>query len=172
METLINGHQGSSEQGRESRMGEQDARAEEQRNEREAAKALAQVPRSIKLQAQAAMHNAINRGELVRPKHCSRCGTDAMSIHGHHRSYEPHMWLLVEWLCARCHRRAHRQATPVIRKVGEVHCRFCKQVTHICPGTSAAMSALAAKRQSRKGNPRVLEALAKARAAKQPRKER
>lgn len=48
-----------------------------------------------------------------------------------------------------------------------MRCQFCHQDTgHHCPEMAAAMEGMRGKRKSRKGNPRVLEALAKARAAK------
>lgn len=53
-----------------------------------------------------------------------------------------------------------------------MRCRFCHQETgHHCAEVSAAMSALAAKRQSRKGNLKVQAALVKARAAAKAKRE-
>lgn len=47
---------------------------------------------------------AIDNGELVRPKKCSKC-KQAKKVYGHHEDYsEP---LKVVWLCATCHNLAH-----------------------------------------------------------------
>ena len=54
-----------------------------------------------------------------------------------------------------------------------MRCQFCHQDTgHHCPEMVARMIGMRGKRKSRKGNPRVLEALAKARAAKGKKEEK
>lgn len=61
--------------------------------------------------ARRAVREALLRGTLVRPSHCTECGS-AGPIQGHHwRGYDPAEWLNVKWLCTRCHRVAHR---PVV----------------------------------------------------------
>ena len=54
-----------------------------------------------------AVRTAIDRGDLVRPKRCSKCGRapkarGRAAIHAHHHDYRKP--LAVEWLCAKCHR--------------------------------------------------------------------
>lgn len=60
-----------------------------------------------RFQAREAVNRAVSTGRLVKPTKCSECGKDAPT-QGHHVSYERNKWLDVIWLCARCHRKAHR----------------------------------------------------------------
>lgn len=53
-----------------------------------------------------AVRKAINKKELVREP-CFICGAEAQA---HHSSYDVAMWLVVTWLCPRCHGLAHREA--------------------------------------------------------------
>ena len=53
---------------------------------------------------------AIERGDLIRPTLCHKCGDNAgvasdgrSKIHAHHHDYSKP--LDVEWLCAKCHRK-------------------------------------------------------------------
>lgn len=51
--------------------------------------------------------NAVKRGDMVKPKFCSRCGKHDKSrnIHAHHHDYSRP--LDVEWICAKCHYDEH-----------------------------------------------------------------
>lgn len=49
---------------------------------------------------------ALAKGLLVRPDACSKCGK-VCRVHGHHADYNKP--LDVEWLCAGCHSRRHRE---------------------------------------------------------------
>jgi hypothetical protein len=63
---------------------------------------------SLQVRANAAVHRAIKRGELVRGP-CEVCGaTD--KVHAHHESYEPEAFLDVRWLCWEHHLRRHGHA--------------------------------------------------------------
>jgi hypothetical protein len=58
--------------------------------------------------AHRAVLNAICRGDLTRPKNCSRCGAVGR-IHGHHEDYgKP---LEVIWLCNACHLDVHERSS-------------------------------------------------------------
>ena len=57
-----------------------------------------------KYQAGLLVTNAIKRGNLVRPAHCSNCGRGC-TPHGHHADYDKP--LEVEWLCHQCHLARH-----------------------------------------------------------------
>ena len=57
---------------------------------------------SFKHRAQAKLRYAVKRGYLRRLP-CERCGSP--KSHGHHTDYSKP--LVVKWLCARCHARAH-----------------------------------------------------------------
>lgn len=52
------------------------------------------------------VERAIRAGHLTRPDACPRCGTDRSPVHAHHEDYSRP--LDVQWLCARCHGRLHR----------------------------------------------------------------
>lgn len=65
--------------------------------------------------AQNAVKWALKKGELTRPESCEKCGDkpspgkDGRSrIQGHHESYERSKWLDVVWLCAKCHKKTHK----------------------------------------------------------------
>jgi ribosomal protein S27AE len=44
---------------------------------------------------------AVGTGRIIRPKRCSRCGSDVGVIEGHHEDYN--FLFAVEWLCRQCH---------------------------------------------------------------------
>ncbi len=83
------------------------------RRHREACVAKIKASDPAKAAAHRAVAEAINRGALVRPKSCSRCGREPMprinSKSGsgieahHHRGYAPAQWLDVLWVCKPCH---------------------------------------------------------------------
>lgn len=52
------------------------------------------------------VHRAVERGVLVRPTSCEKCGR-AVSLHAHHEDYTKP--LDVQWLCRSCHLRRHSQ---------------------------------------------------------------
>jgi hypothetical protein len=54
------------------------------------------------IRATQAVREALQRGDLMRPSTCSRCGK-VCRPEAHHRSYEPEGLLDVEWLCRECH---------------------------------------------------------------------
>ena len=64
--------------------------------------------------AQNKLEKAIERGDVVRPAACSRCGAadtpmrdGRTSIQAHHPDYEQPLEVL--WLCQRCHHEQHRK---------------------------------------------------------------
>ncbi len=61
--------------------------------------------------AQRYVQQAVRRGRLRKPTACEGCAASlpASQIHGHHESYERDQWLVVQWLCAKCHGLAHRK---------------------------------------------------------------
>lgn len=65
---------------------------------------LARARRRDKMRARHVLHAAEDRGEVLRPDSCSRCGVEAR-IEAHHPDYSRP--LDVEWLCVECHRIAH-----------------------------------------------------------------
>lgn len=67
-------------------------------------------PTTVMAPVQRNAHNtvlrAIQRGDITRPDNCPRCRRADSPIQGHHADYAKP--LDVEWLCARCHGREHR----------------------------------------------------------------
>lgn len=64
--------------------------------------------------AQNKLEQALKRGDVQRPSHCSRCGTidrpfkdGRSSIQAHHEDYEKP--LEVVWVCQKCHHQIHRE---------------------------------------------------------------
>lgn len=57
-----------------------------------------------KWRARYEVSKAIKSGKLIRPKECSKCQKKCKPM-GHHRDYESP--LNVEWLCSKCHAKAH-----------------------------------------------------------------
>ena len=53
-----------------------------------------------------AVEYEIEAGGMVRPEACSRCG-NLGPVDGHHPSYEKSQWLVVIWLCKKCHASEH-----------------------------------------------------------------
>lgn len=57
--------------------------------------------------AQALVFRAIQRGDLIRPSSCERCGKSGVMIEAAHYNYdEP---LRIAWLCRGCHKRWDRE---------------------------------------------------------------
>jgi hypothetical protein len=67
-----------------------------------------------KLRARVAVASAIKRGTLIRMP-CEKCGNDKSQAH--HEDYSRP--LEIQWLCPRCHGRAHRP----------LHCKRGHQMT-------------------------------------------
>lgn len=62
------------------------------------------------------VREAIKQGLLTRPTTCERCGVVG-PVEASHASYERDQWLVVRWLCRRCHRQEDA-AQPKTRKEG------------------------------------------------------
>lgn len=67
-----------------------------------------------KIQAQKAVKNASRSGKLIRPEYCEMCG-DPGRIEGHHDSYDPDRWLVVTWLCRKCHAFLHARQDELLQ---------------------------------------------------------
>lgn len=52
--------------------------------------------------AQQRVHDALNRGEIKKPRRCSKCGKEG-KVEASHNSYTDR--LNVTWLCVSCHRK-------------------------------------------------------------------
>lgn len=65
---------------------------------------LSRLGRREQMRARRIFHSAEERGEVVRPDTCSRCG-ERTRIEAHHADYSKP--LEVEWLCFPCHRSLH-----------------------------------------------------------------
>lgn len=59
-----------------------------------------------KQKARNAVNGAIRSGLLFRPNHCEMCGIEC-TPQGHHDSYDKDRWLIVVWLCRKCHCYIH-----------------------------------------------------------------
>lgn len=64
--------------------------------------------------AHSAVQVALQRGELVKPIACQRCGSQSRLV-GHHGDYSKP--LDVEWLCGACHRAWHRENSALNREM-------------------------------------------------------
>jgi hypothetical protein len=60
-----------------------------------------------KRKAVSLLRSRVRSGKVSSSSVCECCGSDK-NINGHHSSYSEDMWLLVTWLCARCHHRLHK----------------------------------------------------------------
>lgn len=72
------------------------------------------------VRAARAVREALQRGDLVRPSTCSRCGK-VCKPEAHHHSYEPEDLLDVEWLCRECHQSVQvywRRLAHIAKSVG------------------------------------------------------
>jgi ribosomal protein S27AE len=67
------------------------------------------VSDTTKERARAAVSKAIDAGDMVRPKKCSRCGKRRKQIVAHHDDYNKP--LVIRWLCRKCHSAVHRLDT-------------------------------------------------------------
>ncbi len=61
----------------------------------------------LKYSAKVKFRNSLRDGKIVKGYNCEYCGSSE-NIHGHHSSYSEDMWLLVTWLCVKCHNRLHK----------------------------------------------------------------
>ena len=69
----------------------------------------------LKYEANLEFLRALHAGEICRPDTCQICGSEGSStgskaVSGHHTDYARP--LDVQWLCVRCHKRAHHTAAP------------------------------------------------------------
>ena len=58
---------------------------------------------------------AVEKGILIRPVHCEKCGTADSKINGHHADYNKP--LEVDWLCSKCHFDWHEKNVPIELKI-------------------------------------------------------
>lgn len=89
-----------------------------------------------------AVRDAIRKGDLVRPRTCSACGTYSALIQGHHDDYSKP--LEVRWLCPSCHHHADEARDGALADPGPVQLvpRILIGIALIeCPGCSAEMRA-------------------------------
>lgn len=56
--------------------------------------------------ARNAVYEALKKGILIRPNHCTNCEKPCKP-EGHHETYEEGKYLEVVWLCKKCHRKRH-----------------------------------------------------------------
>lgn len=90
---------------------------------------MSYVPRAVREVAHNAVAHALRTGRLVRPSTCSRCGRRCKPD-AHHADYRKP--LDVEWLCRRCHNRAHENRADNGRHAfGRRRCRHCEQTVYI-----------------------------------------
>jgi len=61
-----------------------------------------------KNRAHKAVQIAIERGEIVKPSTCSKCGEPHKNIQGHHEDYSKPLDVI--WLCPPCHGELHRDS--------------------------------------------------------------
>ena len=100
-----------------------------------------QLSKDAKEAARKMYRAALNRGEIVRPKACQRCGCPCRPD-GHHTDYSRP--LDVEWLCKPCHREEHPRGTPGAG--GRPRTRQQPSVvvtTRLEPSVAAALASLA-----------------------------
>jgi hypothetical protein len=60
--------------------------------------------------ARDAVAKSVNRGVLIKPEKCEKCGKtpSRRGLHFHHtEGYEQNKWLVGAWLCNSCHREEH-----------------------------------------------------------------
>ena len=57
------------------------------------------------------LNRAIEKGTIIKPDRCSKCGKTAQKINGHHEDYDKPYEVI--WLCDQCHNARHRE----IRKI-------------------------------------------------------
>ena len=78
--------------------------------------------------AHTAVLQALRHGQLIKPEVCEHCGKRRRVIQGHHYlGYEPEHWLDVQWLCTKCHGKAHR---AVVGPESQLTLRFPKDFHH------------------------------------------
>ena len=68
-----------------------------------------------KTKARYELNLAIARGDIIKPKECSKCERIDLRIEGHHESY--YKPLDVTWLCSECHADRHRLGVVEFEKV-------------------------------------------------------
>lgn len=70
--------------------------------------------KDARLKANAILRQAVNRGEIVRPGKCEKCGRrpHMTVLNGHHPDYSKP--LDVQWLCDSCHGIVHEVEDTVV----------------------------------------------------------
>jgi len=61
----------------------------------------------FKIKAQTAVHEAVKRGDILKPRRCETCGAVDQKMNAHHHDYSKP--LAVTWICDPCHRFIHRK---------------------------------------------------------------
>jgi hypothetical protein len=63
-----------------------------------------------KVEAQRRLNFAVEKGEIIRPTKCQKCGSEGGRIEAHHWSgYDEEHVFDVMWLCGNCHRLTHKK---------------------------------------------------------------
>jgi len=65
-----------------------------------------------KCEAHWKLNDALEAGKVIKPLHCSKCGS-GRKILGHHEDYE--LPLEVEWLCYSCHKKLDHSFLPTAK---------------------------------------------------------
>ena len=61
----------------------------------------------FKYKARHAIHNAVYRGSLKKPKICSKCNKHSKIEAHHYKGYDKINWFNIIWLCPLCHAGEH-----------------------------------------------------------------
>lgn len=61
-----------------------------------------------------AVESAVRSGKLYKRRSCQNCAVIGKVEAHHYKGYAPENWLEVQWLCAKCHRKA--DAKPLTNK--------------------------------------------------------
>lgn len=101
---------------------------------------------AIKDAARAAVANAILRGDLVRPTHCTACGVadskmsdGRTAIQGHHHKGYNYP-LDVKWLCHRCHYEDEGRAKLTAEKVADIRALYQPNATRFTPNSAGKLA--------------------------------
>lgn len=57
-----------------------------------------------KFAAKSIIHRAVQRGKIIKPKKCTKCGREVL-LSGHHPDYTKPLEVI--WLCGSCHKLLH-----------------------------------------------------------------
>jgi len=64
-----------------------------------------------KILASRAVERALHAGVITKQEVCSECGIKLKVVAHHYKGYQPENWLVVQWLCHKCHMKKHRKLT-------------------------------------------------------------